>query len=469
MGQFSWLDCRDQSQILIGENRPAYVLVPEPFRAEYGDKDIPYHIRETHYDGYGTFGGYDIYALAADWNRESLRLKTGLPDRMLGKNIGLPEDYTEESMKKLKALLEPEPKLEEFGRLYDFEKERMRKSGMTEEQIEKADREYQKKSYDAEVKRYDISVRRLRDFLTYNHNDTEMEEIYGPDYKREIGIDIACYDRQNIKLPFPIEITHDPEAVFNEKTPSLSDEHQGVYYNRERAEAMERIEAVLDSAGVKYDIDDYYARMEFWTGHSGTVNVFIELGYDNTPKDLVGQFAAYAQNFDAEEALIYSDGDEVSPSEYQEVREALTDLSSRLDDALLSRTASEQNLLKIAEEAFELEAWFIGSLSGGIEPSPITDSVTKNEDGSVSITYHLPETCGLSDCRYHNTDTDKHTVTYALSEDGCRLLLDGGDIFPSIAGWGDEEYMNKAAEFYDKWHLEVSEEIVHGTEEDRER
>ncbi len=157
-----------------------------------------------------------------------------------------------------------------------------------------------------------------------------------------------------------------------------------------------------------------------------------------------------AEEICKEYGLEYNDlyDDDIREIRYSEVEEKLP------------RVLAEKNLTRIAEEAFELEAWFIGSLSGGIEPPPEVDSVIEDGNGSVSIIYHLPETCGLSDCRYHNTDTDKHIVTYTLSEDGCRLLRNGGEAFPSITGWGDPEYTDKAAEFYKKWHLDAPEEIV---------
>lgn len=342
MGQFSWLDCKDKSQILIYEDRPAYVLVPEPFQKEYGDRELPYHIEEDHYNGYGDFGRYDIYALAADWNREALREKLEFPDRKFVKGDLLRKEYSAGSIEKLKKLVGPEPKLEQFGGLYDFEKKDMLTRGATAEQVEAASQKQQKKYYDIAVVRYNTKVQRLRDFLTYSLSPEEMEKKYGEDYKREIGIDIACYDKQNIKLPYPIEVTHDPEAVFDEKTPSLSDEHQGVYYNKDREEAMEKIEDALDKAGVKYDIDAYYACVEFWAGNNGALNIHVELEYDNTPEDLVVQFAAYAQNFDAEEeASLYAEDDEISPDDCREAKTALMDLAVRLEEALGKEAACE--------------------------------------------------------------------------------------------------------------------------------
>lgn len=60
MGQFSWLDCRTGEQVLDNVPRKVYVLVPKEFGGG--------HITETCYDGYGNFGGCDIYDLVVDWN-----------------------------------------------------------------------------------------------------------------------------------------------------------------------------------------------------------------------------------------------------------------------------------------------------------------------------------------------------------------------------------------------------------------
>lgn len=116
MGQFSWLDCKDGSQVLDDVWEDVYLLIPKDFGGG--------HIEEHFYDGYGRFGGRDVYALVAQWN---------CPDCCI--------------------------------------------------------------------------------------NEDEAD--------RFVGIQIACYDEQNEKLRYPIKITHDPNAVYEDCKPSPNDPHQG--------------------------------------------------------------------------------------------------------------------------------------------------------------------------------------------------------------------------------------------------
>ena len=45
--------------------------------------------------------------------------------------------------------------------------------------------------------------------------------------KREIGISIACYDKDNAKIEYSIKITHDKDAIYEDYKHSLSDPNQG--------------------------------------------------------------------------------------------------------------------------------------------------------------------------------------------------------------------------------------------------
>ena len=167
MGQFSWLDCKTGEQIVDGRKRNSYVLVPRRFGGG--------HIEEPCYEGYGVFGGKDVYDLVALWNREFINV--------------------DENLRK--------PLRERFTA--DKEGERF---------------------FQLAVESYQERSRRLEDFVS-NVEDADMKEMYGDEYLRLIGIDIACYDEENENLRFPIKITHDPNAVYEFCAPSLSDPNQG--------------------------------------------------------------------------------------------------------------------------------------------------------------------------------------------------------------------------------------------------
>ena len=193
MGQFSWIYSDTNKQLLDDVYAETYLLVPKPFQDKYGKA-----IYEDCYDGYGDFGKYDVYELVALWNRENLPSET-------------------------RALRLP--KVEEYGGLFDSEKEELRKKGATEEEIKKADAEKQQEYCDKAILRYKEALLRNKDFVN-NVPDNVMKEKYGRNYLREIGIDIACYDEDNATLKYPIKITT-KEMEYEDVSPSLSDPDQG--------------------------------------------------------------------------------------------------------------------------------------------------------------------------------------------------------------------------------------------------
>lgn len=157
MGQFSWLDCMDnETQVVDNLVRDVFVLVP----AEFGGQNI----REHCYDGYGHFGGYDIYDLVADWNRKYLAEH--------------PDFFVPHS----------EMKVSEFEWYPFYSNLSLSPAEITEKMIEK-----------------------IGHFWEY----------------RWLGIDISCYDEDNDALPYPIKITYNALATYELYDASLSDPNQG--------------------------------------------------------------------------------------------------------------------------------------------------------------------------------------------------------------------------------------------------
>lgn len=145
MGQFSWLDCKTSEQVVDGKRRDVYVLIPEEFGGG--------HIKETCYDGYGRFGGHDIYDLVVDWNAKYLDVIFDNENTWVcGKNW---------------------------------------------------------------IDRY------RNDFNRVANGEEPVCE------KRMLGITLACYDKDNARLRYPIKITHDENAVYEYCAPSMSDPDQG--------------------------------------------------------------------------------------------------------------------------------------------------------------------------------------------------------------------------------------------------
>lgn len=67
MGQFSRIYSDTKKQVVDGKRADTYLLVPPEFQETYSKA-----IYEPCYDGYGHYGGYDIYELVALWNKEMI-------------------------------------------------------------------------------------------------------------------------------------------------------------------------------------------------------------------------------------------------------------------------------------------------------------------------------------------------------------------------------------------------------------
>lgn len=171
MGQFSWLDCVTGEQILDNVARDVYVLIPKEFGGG--------RILEVMYDGYGHFGGQDIYELVAIWNRQ-----------YLSEN---PKHVFPRALKRLQWV-------------QDYKKSHP--------------------DYSEEVEVYAKEKAWYAAYEDLNIPEEGIEYVSGY-VLRHIGIEIACYDEDNEALRYPIKITHDVNAVYEDCGPSKSDPNQG--------------------------------------------------------------------------------------------------------------------------------------------------------------------------------------------------------------------------------------------------
>lgn len=175
MGQFSWYTCDSELPILDNTSSTVYLLNP------FGE-----NIKETYYDGYGRFGGVDVYDKVAEWNKDYL------------------------------------PNLLNQGSNLMAVAEEWIKNG-EESANEKAKEIWGENSY----------------------------MIY--EWKRNIGIQIACYDRDNFALPYPIKIAKG-NIPYNSASPSMSDPNQGWGSDRGEIREVREEQMVL--------LDKYYESQE---------------------------------------------------------------------------------------------------------------------------------------------------------------------------------------------------------------
>ncbi len=193
MGQFSWLDCKSGEPILMGY-RNVYLLLPKELRKKYGCSFIV----GSEYRCDGIVGPMDVYELVAEMNRKYLS----------------------------KDMLNTLPAKEEYCGLWGYEKEALRKKGFSEEEIIKADIEAQEKHYQNACDNWENALNMLMDYRAKKPK-RYMVKTYGEEYLRDIGIAIASYDEQIEKLPYPMKLTYDSAAVYEDCGASLTDPGQG--------------------------------------------------------------------------------------------------------------------------------------------------------------------------------------------------------------------------------------------------
>jgi hypothetical protein len=151
MGYFTWTDARRQSKKNKNEDYPSKDKIPYGDFAKVVCPDNS-EIKESHYEGYGMFNGQDIYDLVVDWNKAHL---IEIFERLKQKNSNHWGNY-----------------LNTLAMLYQTEGENS-------------------ENFIAEKQR-----------LAKEESPLLLEE-----WKRTIGITIACDEEDNKNLPYPIKIT----------------------------------------------------------------------------------------------------------------------------------------------------------------------------------------------------------------------------------------------------------------------
>ena len=93
-----------------------------------------------------------------------------------------------------------------------------------------------------------------RDYVDPAISPDDFEEKYFE--WREVGIWISCYDSDNARLPYPIKLTHDPNAVYESAGWSVGDPGQGCSdVSVSKAEKFRRWRDSIDRAIRKTGVD----------------------------------------------------------------------------------------------------------------------------------------------------------------------------------------------------------------------
>lgn len=161
---FSWLDCKTGKQILNNVKKDVFLLVPKEFGGE--------NILEQCYDGQGNFGGYNVYSLVATWN------KAYIDENIYRKPKAV--DYIDSNM------------------------------------------------YKNAISKFERNIEILKKWQSSSLSHKELCEIYGEDFLQKIGMAIASSNEKNDSLKFPIKITYNKDAVYENCRYSLKDKNNGL-------------------------------------------------------------------------------------------------------------------------------------------------------------------------------------------------------------------------------------------------
>ena len=183
MGIFTWTD----ASVKPKKNR--YGDYRRKDKVEYGGyaklicPDNTEIETECH-DCYGNIGGKDIYDLVAEWNRFHISADN------LDKKPDDPSKY---------------------GGLWEYEKDKLREEGKTEEEISRLSDKKRMEYFNADVKRWEIMAACIDEYKA-GASDSDLAAKYGPEWKRNVGIAISCSDENMRKLKYPIKLTKNRDA-----------------------------------------------------------------------------------------------------------------------------------------------------------------------------------------------------------------------------------------------------------------
>lgn len=97
---------------------------------------------------------------------------------------------------------------------------------------------------------------------------------------------------------------------------------------------MKRLENVLDNLGVKYEIRDHYAIIEFWTDTAGQ-DIPVEIDHNGTTEDIINQFVDYAEGYDVDDQVELYVGMRGQNGVPETVRELLADMQEAKDTLMM--------------------------------------------------------------------------------------------------------------------------------------
>jgi len=184
MGAFSWCTSDTQKSIpccMPFGDLPSTVYLLNPFGEPY---------KESYYEGYGVFGGRDAYELVVEWNREYLT----------SDNIHKPERHRYAPGKE---------GTEHYNRAFNHY---LQVCAALAAYAAGASDEFMKENYG--------------ELLSYGVKS---------EWKRCLGIQIACYEENHVKLRYPIKIVEHP-MEYEKAGISPSCPYQGCIYPDSMAE-----------------------------------------------------------------------------------------------------------------------------------------------------------------------------------------------------------------------------------------